>query len=203
MIIYKITNTITGKMYIGQTVQPINHRWLDHKSNSRNPEKYVTALYASMRKHGLENFIIEQIDTANTLEELNIKEQTYIKALNTLAPNGYNLELGGGNKQTHPETREKISRKLKGRPFKNRYTGGNKTPRTKEQKEHLSKLNKGKPNVALYKAIYVVETGQHFESINKAANYFKISRVTVSESLKSGKKTRQGYTFKLVNNTTC
>lgn len=198
MIIYKITNTITKKIYVGQTVQPLNDRWLDHKSNARFEEKYKSALYNSMRKHGPENFVIEQIDVAASLVELNTKEQTYIKAFNTLVPNGYNLELRGDNKQTHPDTRAKISAKLKGRPIANRYTGGNKAPRTQEQKDHLSKLNKGKPNTALHKPVLAIETNTTYESVNAAAKALGVNRVTISALLKSGKQGRLGLSFKFI-----
>lgn len=196
MIIYKITNRINGKIYIGQTVQSLNNRWLDHKSNSRNRcGKYKCALYNAMKKYGLENFTIEQIDTAQNLAELNTMEQTYIKALNSLSPNGYNLDLGGDNKHTHIEVRAKISATLKGRPFKNRYTGGNRKPRTPEQKAHLSAMIKGKPNVVLYKRV-VCSNGMIFESQMAAAKHFGVVRQTIASLIKSGTKGRIGHAFK-------
>lgn len=197
MIIYKITNTITKKMYIGLTSVSLNERWTNHKSNCKNPAKYTSALYCSMRKHGIENFTIEQIDTASSLEELNIKEKTYIKALNTLSPNGYNLDNGGGAQNCHPDTRAKISAALKGRPIKNRMNGAPKgRPVSEERRRRISETLKGRPNKALYKPIIAVETGTEYESINAAAKILKMNRVTISQLLKTGKQGRLGLSFR-------
>ncbi len=200
MTIYKITNLITVKLYIGQTVQSMNDRWLDHKFNARNPDKYTSALYCSIRKHGVENFKIEQLDTAKTREQLNIMEQTYIKALNTLVPNGYNLELGGNNKQSHPETRAKISAALKGRPIKNRMNGAPKGRAVSTaRRAKISATMTGKAQPWKYKAIVAIETGTVYKSINEAAKILKVNRVTISGLLKSGKRGRLGLTFKFVS----
>lgn len=197
MLIYKITNKITNKMYIGLTSVSLRERWTNHKSNCRNPAKYTSALYCSMRKHGIENFVIEQIDTASSLEELNIKEQTYIKALNTLAPNGYNLDDGGGSQNCHPETRAKISAALKGRPIKNRMNGAPKGRKVSEaRKKQISATMKGKPQPWKHKAIIAIETGIVYESINAAAKALKMNRVTISSLLKSGKQGRLNLSFK-------
>lgn len=223
MIIYKATNKVNGKIYIGQTIQPLYKRWQDHCRGDKTRDSY---LHRAIAKHGIENFIIEQIDSAQTIEELNTKEETYIKALNCLSPNGYNLLPGGDNRRHHPDTQKKISEKLKGRsipqrwnkgrshphsaetkaklsnalkgtPIKNRWTAGNKTPRTEEQKAHLSAMNKGKPNVVLYKKVQCSD-GQTFESVNAAAAAFGLNRVTVSGLLKSGKIGRCGVSFKFL-----
>lgn len=197
MIIYKITNKINGKLYIGQTVQKLIDRWSDHCRPCLGRHVNRSAIASAIRKHGKDNFIIEEIDTALTQKELNIKEMTYIKALSTLSPNGYNLELGGDSKRCHEETKAKISATLKGRPIANRYTGGNKAPRTGAQKAHLSSLNKGKPNIALHKPI-IDSRGVTYESVNAAAKALGINRVTISSLLKSGKAGRLGLSFKFV-----
>lgn len=199
MIIYKITNIKTSKIYIGLTSVSLRERWTNHKSNCKNPDKYTSALYCSMRKHGVENFSIEEIDRAETLEELNIKEKTYIKALNSLVPNGYNLDNGGGSQNCHPETRAKISVTLKGRPIKNRMNGAPKgRPVSQERREQISKTLMGRSNKALYKGVMCSETGIKYESINAAAKSLKVSRVTMSGLLKSGKQGRLGLSFRFL-----
>lgn len=197
MIIYKITNSINSKIYIGQTMQNLAHRWHEHSRPHRGRNKIKSAISAAIRKYGKENFKIEQIDSAKTIEELNIMESTYIKAFNSLSPNGYNLEIGGRNKTCHSETREKISQTLKGRKIANRCTQGNKTPRTQEQKDHLSRLIKGVPNVVLYKPVEAIETGQCWGSISGAAKDLGLNRATIWSLLKSGKKGRCGLSFRL------
>lgn len=126
MIIYKITNKINHKVYIGQTIQSINKRWQKHIQCMKNGDN--RHLYQSMRSYGLNNFMIEQIDSASSLDELNKKEKywvDYYNAKNNLY--GYNNMDGGvanpmnfsNIKEKHdykmrtPETREKISISMK------------------------------------------------------------------------------------------
>lgn len=103
MIIYKITNKINGKVYIGQTTQSIEKRWKGHYSKAFYEQK-STVIYNAIRKYGPENFTIEEIDGANSLSELNYLETHYIYKYESLAPNGYNLSSGGRNKKHHYST---------------------------------------------------------------------------------------------------
>jgi group I intron endonuclease len=60
--IYKITNKINGKCYIGQS-QHIEKRWTDHKtaSHNQNDKGYEYPLYRAFRKYGIDNFTFEII----------------------------------------------------------------------------------------------------------------------------------------------
>jgi group I intron endonuclease len=91
-VIYKITNIINGKIYIGQTKQKPNHRWSNHKSISNNKKRHKNmAITSAIGKYGKENFTFEVIDHAFSYDELNNLEEKYIEKLNTLCPNGYNV----------------------------------------------------------------------------------------------------------------
>lgn len=58
--IYKITNNINQKIYIGKTSQSIDKRFRSHINNARNHiNRY---LYDAMNKYGYENFTIEEIE---------------------------------------------------------------------------------------------------------------------------------------------
>jgi group I intron endonuclease len=90
--IYKIINKINNKIYIGQTIRNPQIRWEEHcKKTDR-----CLALNNSINKYSKENFILEIICECSNdkLDELEIK---YIKELNSLYPNGYNLTSGGQN----------------------------------------------------------------------------------------------------------
>lgn len=95
MIVYKITNRINSKIYIGITTQHLyirisQHKYIAEKTNDNRP------LYNSMRKYGFSSFSFEIIDYASNIDELNEKEIKYIKDLNPIDRNiGYNVELGG------------------------------------------------------------------------------------------------------------
>ena len=105
MVIYKITNQINGKIYIGQTVRALEERMRQHKRNSK------TAIDRALHKYGAENFSVEVIDTAETPEELNAKEIAWIASYNSMAPNGYNL-CKGGESTSGFKHREESKRKM-------------------------------------------------------------------------------------------
>ena len=102
--IYKITNKINNKVYIGQTKNLIKYRWQHHLWKANHPEQLDTdyPLYRAMRKYGIQNFSIEEIEQTN---DLNIKEKYWIKYYNSVTPNGYNCDLGGAgvSKFNHQE----------------------------------------------------------------------------------------------------
>ena len=104
MIIYKVTNLINGKIYVGQTANSLEKRWKDHCRTG-----YL--LNKAIKKYGKENFTIEQIDMASSKEECDEKEKNYIKELKShTLEHGYNLELGGNGPGKHSEvTLKKMS----------------------------------------------------------------------------------------------
>lgn len=105
MTIYLITNLINGKKYVGQTIQSVKRRWDFHVCNAGG----CVALKSAIKKYGKENFKIESIYEASSLEELSKKESEYIVSYNTLAPNGYNLTTGGERPVFSEETRKRMS----------------------------------------------------------------------------------------------
>ena len=104
MIIYKITNLVNGKCYVGQTVGTLEARWKRHCSDGSK----CPAIHSAIVKYGVNNFRVEVIDTATSQDELNEKEAYWISTLNTISPNGYNLQNGGVRTQLSEESRKKI-----------------------------------------------------------------------------------------------
>lgn len=90
--IYKITNTINGKVYIGQTKQTIEQRFIQHKSHARTGQSNHK-LARALRKYGDENFTIELVEVCD-YEMLNERERYWINIFNSIE-NGYNILLGG------------------------------------------------------------------------------------------------------------
>lgn len=103
--IYKITNTINGKSYIGQSVD-IYRRWKREKedSNNINSRSYDYPLMKAFRKYGIENFNFEIIEECK-IEELNENEIYWIDFYDTFF-HGYNQTLGGDTTLRQPK--EKI-----------------------------------------------------------------------------------------------
>lgn len=95
--IYKITNKVNGKCYIGQSIN-IASRWKRHKNTAYNPndESYDNPLYQSFRKYGIENFSFEILEECSK-ELLNSKERYWIQYYNSYN-NGYNQTDGGSEK---------------------------------------------------------------------------------------------------------
>ena len=109
-IIYKITNLINGKVYIGQTIKKngfkdryscsgngIERVYNYHKNRKNNNEAYNIHLLNSIEKYGFEKFeVIEIFDFAFSKKELDTKEKSYISLYKSYESEfGYNNNLGG------------------------------------------------------------------------------------------------------------
>lgn len=96
--IYKITNQVNGKCYIGQSIN-IARRWRDHKkaSSDASYNAYDSVLHKAFRKYGIENFSFEVLEECSQ-ESLNAKEIYWINYFNSDdSQKGYNLTPGGDN----------------------------------------------------------------------------------------------------------
>lgn len=102
MIIYRAQNKINGKIYIGQTSN-LSKRISCHLCGK-------TYFSDALRKYGVKSFDFSIVDSADTKELLGEKEKYWIKSLNSMYPNGYNLTSGGEEAYTYSEeTRRKMS----------------------------------------------------------------------------------------------
>lgn len=117
MIIYKITNKQNGKMYIGQTINSLEDRWKRHQSDALN-NIIDTHFARAIRYYGVDSFIVEVIDTAETQEELTQKEYYWIHQYNAVQE-GYNenddgFKCGGNTyKNKTPEELALIKEKIR------------------------------------------------------------------------------------------
>lgn len=90
MFVYKITNTINNRIYVGLTTNSIEKRWREHKCAANTGSE--KPLYRAMRKHGIDNFSIHVIYQATSIEDMRAAELRFIKELKAHAlENGYNL----------------------------------------------------------------------------------------------------------------
>lgn len=132
--IYVIKNKINNMRYVGQSVD-VKKRWYTHKNNAKHESDIY--LYNAMKKHGIDNFEIKIIEKNIPLEKINEREEFWIKELNTLRPNGYNLTLGGEGTKGYVmsvKTKNKISEKAK-----NRYNSLS----NEQKQEMVNRLPKG------------------------------------------------------------
>lgn len=96
--VYKVTNLVNNKIYIGITTLDVAKRWYQHCSDAyAKRDNYV--FHKAIRKYGSTNFKVEIIDTANSEEELKQKEIYYISFYHSYILdkdcNGYNMTPGG------------------------------------------------------------------------------------------------------------
>ncbi len=106
--IYKITNSINGKCYIGQS-NYIERRFAQHKSPYEQQRYSEKPLYRAFKKYGIANFTFEILEECK-IEELNEKEQYWIKTLQSLTyENGYNVTVGGCSVANENHPRHKLT----------------------------------------------------------------------------------------------
>ena len=114
MHIYKITNNVNGKVYIGQTVQTNpKMRWYSHLADARRGKK--SYLLDSLRKYGPDSFTWELIDSATSIDDLNAKENYWLNYYRSQGIIVYNNREAGNNKTHSPESieRMRIAQKLR------------------------------------------------------------------------------------------
>ena len=115
--IYKITNKINGKVYIGQTIRPVEYRFNRHINDAMH-NILNTHFARAIRKQGPDQWQFEVIDNAETQEELNQKEQYWIRYYNSVEE-GYNetdaiTKCGGNTYQSKTEQEmEEIKEKIR------------------------------------------------------------------------------------------
>ena len=143
MIIYKLTNKVNKKFYIGATTTSLNQRKRNHFSNPRYH------IGNAIKKYGKKNFTIEQIDSAKSNKELDKKEIQYIKKLKP----HYNLTKGGRTFFNHNEqTKKAISEYQMVAKLGNTYRlGKTHTNKTKNQISNSLKGNSNKLGKTGYK----------------------------------------------------
>lgn len=90
--LYKITNLINLKVYIGQSIHP-QKRWLEHCQHARAQDDNLP-IHLAIKKYGKENFSFEILEWS---ENYNKREQELILQYNSLIPNGYNILDGSSN----------------------------------------------------------------------------------------------------------
>lgn len=103
-MIYCYTNLINNKKYIGQT-NNLKRRIKQHLQDSLHnysEARYNQLIHQAIRKYGIDNFKIEVLEEEISDDDIDEREQYYIKYYNTISPNGYNLTEGGLANKTAP-----------------------------------------------------------------------------------------------------
>jgi group I intron endonuclease len=136
-IIYKHTNIVSGKSYIGYTNKTIEERWKIHLQRSKN--NYKWKFDKALRKYPENSWNHEILCECDTLKEANQKEIEMISVYKSYKY-GYNSTLGGDGGRTKGMTGKKHSEKTKEKMRRSRL--GKKL--SKETKKKISLSCKGK-----------------------------------------------------------
>jgi len=192
--IYRITNKINGKRYIGITRQNTSQRWASHIHQAKTGNN--RHLYNAIRKYNKGNFYIDCICICFDESGYEIEKQLIIDY--DSIKNGYNNSVGG-EKSTlgckwSKESRKKLSDTQKGKKRK---------PLSDELKKRLSEIAKGRDMTKAIKASIKANKGKpahnrkpvilndkvKFNSIREASQHFNCSMGSISNNLKGLSKT--------------
>ncbi len=211
-IIYKITNLINGKSYIGQTRNERPHRRIQCHFRKQKAKDLV---YLACLKYGKENLKAEIICSSLNATNLNDLERILVEQETSLVPNGYNMKTGGNQGGGYsPELSEEVSQKVKewyqanDHPFKGKKF-------SESHRANLSKVRKGFTSEARQaarakqgiqrriklKAIHLTtQKVQYFDSIEACAQELNLVPTCISRVLRGDQNRKQhnGYSFQKV-----
>lgn len=199
--VYKHTNKLNGKVYIGQTCQPPKYRWGSNGSGYRRN----THFWSAIQKYGWHNFehdvLFDAVD-----QETAIQKETELIALydSTNPDNGYNISIGGASGligvHMTEETKKKISQATKGKT------------RSEEAKRNISLGHKGLPQKPLSEEhkkkiiestiIPVIQMDENenivaiYSSISEAARITNLSKGGICSCCKGKRKTLGGFKWR-------
>lgn len=187
--IYKITNKETGQAYIGQTLKTVKQRWAGHQS----PSSCCTFLKNAISKYGSEAFFIEVLHSISSEDKkelitiLNKIEKQEIADHGTLAPNGYNITVGGKNAYRASAGRKTWSLTQE---TKDKIASANIGVKRPWMKDHAAKMSQSNK-----RPIVANETGQTWPSIKEAAASFNVKPEAIHRVLRGQRKRFRKLTF--------
>lgn len=203
-IVYKYTNKINGKVYIGQTLHP-KQRKENHKCALTNG-----LFHKAIRKYGWDNFeyevlcVVKKPDYREVKELLNRVEVLFISHYDSFN-NGYNMTIGGDqvmkSRKHTEETRVKISEIKKGTPAWNKGKHMSPETRAKMSKANQNKVfsdetrQKLRDNAIITK---VLIDGVIYPSLIKASSLLDLNYTTLVNYLHRGKTRYKGHSISYV-----
>lgn len=221
-VVYVHINKINGKVYVGQT-KSIKRRWkmegIDYQKSSY--------FYNAIQKYGWDNFEHKILKEGLSQEEANYWEDYYINYYDSLNhKKGYNIRHGGTHGALSEETKQKLSQICKEKglwkgdlnprhidPLYGERNGMYGKHHTEETKQKISQANTGRkmPEEAkkkisatlrqhhvLAKKVMCIETGEIFNSIRQAAEFYHISHQAISRVCRGERKTTAGKYWKYI-----
>lgn len=210
--VYIHTNKVNGKMYVGITARCPEIRW------GKNGSGYISCckFWRAIKKYGWENFEHEIFAKNLTQDEASNMEKFLIEKLDAVN-NGYNINFGGINGKHNPESIEKIRKANLGKVVSEETKQKIKAARANQiisidSIMKSAEKNRGKKRTDEFKQrsreikrskmrpVYIVETGEVFESICDAARKFNINKSCIMNACRSKRPlTKNGLHVQFVN----
>jgi group I intron endonuclease len=204
--VYKITNVVNGKFYIGITGKGIAHRWRRHVYNAKHKSKYGR-LPAAILKYGKENFKVECLEVYPSPAEAKAAE---VRIISELKPH-YNATLGGDGTAGHTlneEARSKARERMLGSKLNlgRRWTDeqklqmslklrGRKAPQPTDLMQKTRADNCRKRARETRRKVICITTGMQYESVSSAATAHGLCKTTVSAICRKKRKAAYGIQF--------
>lgn len=198
MFIYKITNKIDGKIYIGATTRTIEERMKEHY------RRRITCIDKAIYEQGKDNFIVEVVEECSSKEDLMLRENYWVKYYKCIIPNGYNMCEGGGKTigfRHREESKKNMSVNRKGKHtgvdnhfFGKTHSDEQKAKWSEERRgRRLSKEWRDKLGKAHCKKVINLDTGEIYNSCLEAGEKLNVASTNVSRACKSETGKCRGY----------
>ena len=208
--VYKITNKINNKIYIGLTIQGSRTRYLHHLYEARSGSSFP--IHRAIRKYGEDNFEIEVIQVLDSPEELKELEKYYIKEYKTNNRKfGYNMTEGGDGtfgRLYSEETKEKIRQKALGRKMsegtKERMSLSHSKNKNEEWYKEIKRNAVKQSNLKRSKGVEIldIETQdtKSFISIAEASKELNVDRRNIQSAIRRNNLLLKKYKVQFKNN---
>lgn len=184
--IYKLTNNVNSKVYIGQTWFSLKHRLAQHLCN-----KVKSKLTNAIEKHGKEAFHIELITVSHTQEVADYWEKYFIEKFDSIK-HGYNIKDGGSRGKQSESTKQKISKKAMGHK---RNLG---RVASEQAKQNISNSLLGSKNPMFGKHISNEVKQRISDAHFGKARPIEVKK-KISDSMKATSKSNKGKTWKVID----
>lgn len=206
--IYKITNIINGKVYIGKTEFTIKRRFKQHCEDCKKERlNEVRPLYRAMKKYGVDNFISEEIEQCDN-SILCDREKYWIQYYDSYK-HGYNATIGGdGTPRIDQQQVISLYNQLKNqKAVAKQLKIDATTVRKILRSNNITIIGRSEiKRVLLGKKVAMIDkiTGEvlkEFDTVSDAANYLKMpttSRSNIGRVCNGKRKTAYGYKWKWI-----
>ncbi len=180
--IYRITNTVNGHFYIGQS-RNIKRRWYLHKNNATKTKKHYTVLEKAFKKYGIEAFAFEIIEFCS-VDDLDSREMFYISKMHPQ----YNMNSGGAGNNDYVCREE--TKKLLSTYGKRQWDNYDEETKKKIVQSQLTGPRKGSHRSQETKALLAERSKAYFQ---KMGGMPESQKKKISDSLKGKPRPNYGH----------